>query len=295
MSSILPRALRTRRSIVWLVAGVALAVLVGAAVVLATSEGAETESDDAAFVWAVGDAADGGPEAAAVANRIAAEGELNRLLYLGDVYEDGTLEEFEINYEPIFGRFASLTEPTPGNHDWPLHAEGYDPYWSAVNGRDQPSYYSFELAGWEVISLNSEEEHGPESPQVEWLRGQLDEPGTCRLAFWHRPRYTAGTTHGDLPGIEPFWEELRGKATLIVNGHDHNMQRLESIDGITTLISGAGGHEHYPLDVEDPRLEFGNATDYGALRMEMRPGSVDFEFIAQDGRTLDSGSVGCDP
>lgn len=46
-------------------------------------------------------------------------------------------------------------------------------------------------------------------------------PGTCRLA-WHRPRFTAGK-HADARDVAPLWEALRGRAKIVVNGHDHNM------------------------------------------------------------------------
>ncbi len=107
-----------------------------------------------ATVWAVGDAGHLGERERPVA-RLIAGANPDRLLYLGDVYETGTAEEFKA-YDALYGRLAPLTAPTPGNHDWPNHAKGYDPYWGTRKGRTPPSYYSFELAGWEIISLNSQ-------------------------------------------------------------------------------------------------------------------------------------------
>ena len=74
-----------------------------------------------AVIWAVGDGADGGSTGRAVAARISA-GRVDRLLYLGDVYEDGTASEFRGNYADTYGGLAARTAPTPGNHDWPNHA-----------------------------------------------------------------------------------------------------------------------------------------------------------------------------
>src|SRR4051794_10945803 len=71
-----------------------------------------------ALVWAVGDGADGGADAKAVAQRIAAE-QPGRVLYLGDVYETGTAAEFADNFASVYGTLARVTEPTPGNHEWP--------------------------------------------------------------------------------------------------------------------------------------------------------------------------------
>src|SRR5687767_11260444 len=69
-----------------------------------------------AVVWAVGDGGTDSREAARVA-RLIADGDVDRLLYLGDVYPNGTAHDFETNYEPTYGALAALTAPTPGNHD----------------------------------------------------------------------------------------------------------------------------------------------------------------------------------
>lgn len=244
-----------------------------------------------ASVWAVGDGADGGTAAHTVVRRIA-RNRVDRFLYLGDVYERGTFSEFMRRYHTVYGRFARKTTPTPGNHEWPRHAGGYDRYWKRITGRRPPHYYSFSLAGWQILSLNSEQAHDEGSPQVQWLKSQVSTPGTCRLAFWHSPRYSAGRIHRDRPDLAPLWDALRGRATLVVNGHDHNMQRLRPIDGITELISGAGGHRHYPLR-RDARLAFSDDRHYGAVRLTLTPGRAGFAFITSDGRKLDSGSVSC--
>ena len=196
-------------------------------------------------LWAVGDSADGGRAARAVARLIASR-RVDGLLYLGDVYETGTLEEFERNYEPLFGRLAPVTAPTPGNHEWGNHDRGYDVWWEEQKGREPPLNYTFTAAGWRILSLNSET-GGGRAEQVRWLRDQVDRPGNCRIAFWHTARYSAGVEHPDDPRMAPFWNALRGRATIVLSGHDHNMQRLAPVDGITQFISGAGGKRLYDL------------------------------------------------
>jgi len=244
-----------------------------------------------AVLWAVGDGADGGAAARQVTALIAAH-RPDRLLYLGDVYETGSASDFANHYATTFGRLASRTAPTPGNHDWPQHLQGYDPYWGRSIGRPPPGFYAFHLGGWDIISLNSEGPHAPGSAQDRWLRAQVHRPGTCRLAFWHRPRYSGGVEHGDESDVQPFWDALRGHATLIANGHEHDMQRFRPVDGLTEFVAGAGGHSRYAVRPH-PGLAFSNASDYGALRLELRPGSARWSFIALGGRVLDSGQVGC--
>jgi hypothetical protein len=247
-----------------------------------------------AIVWAVGDGADGSATAKAVA-RLIERGRPDRVLYLGDVYDDGSPADFRQHFAPVYGNLARIMAPTPGNHDWPRHREGYDRYWAKILRRPVPAFYAFRLGGWQLLSLNSEAPLGPGSAQLRWLHRQLRGPGDCRLAFWHQPRYSDGTRHGDEPDVQPLWDALRGRARLVLNGHEHNMQRFKPVDGITQLVSGAGGHGLYPLRRPFSRLAFGDDSHYGALRLRLRRGRAAYAFIDADGRTLDAGAVACQP
>ena len=166
-----------------------------------------------ARLWAVGDGADGGPGAKAVA-RLVERGRPDVFLYLGDVYPDGTPGSFAHSYAPSFGALAGRNAPTPGNHDWPEHRRGYVPYWTSTRGTSPPPYYAFRAGGWELLSLNSEIARGPRSPQLRWLRRRLRPPGDCRIAFWH-PRWSAGEVHGDNPKVDGLWRALGGHARLV--------------------------------------------------------------------------------
>jgi hypothetical protein len=89
------------------------------------------------------------------------------------------------------------------------------------------------------------------------------------------------------------WNALRGRAAIVLAGHDHNMQRLRPIDGITAFVSGAGGKGHYKLDHGDRRLAFADDSSYGALRLELTPSAARYAFVSDGGRVLDSGSLSC--
>jgi hypothetical protein len=303
------RARTTRRrataAAALLAAAVAVALLVirpwGSEPPIRAPTGAFVPSGPAgrAVVWAVGDGADGGDAGREVAARIRA-GRIDRFLYLGDVYGpqpsgllrgDGSAADYRNRYAPLYGDLAARTAPTPGNHEWPQRGDGYEPYWRAVTGKPPPAYYSFTIAGWQVLSLNSQAPHDPGSAQLRWLARQVARPGTCRLAVWHRPRFSAGR-HGDQEDVAPLWNALRGHAVLAVAGHDHDMQRLKPIDGITQFVSGAGGHGLYGLR-RGPRLAFGDDREYGALRIDLRPGRARLRFVAAGGRVLDTSAVRC--
>jgi hypothetical protein len=244
-------------------------------------------------VWAVGDAAAGTGAARRVAALVrGARPDL--LLYLGDVYPSGSWRDFERNYAPLYGGLARSTLPTPGNHDWPDARGGYLRWWRARLGRPLPPYYAREAGGWRILSLNSELRGAAMARQLRWLARQLRTgEGTCRLAFWHRPRFSAGV-HGDQRDTAPFWRLLRGRARIVIGGHDHDLQRMRRRAGITELVSGAGGNGIYPIR-RDRRLAFGDDRHFGALRLELAPGSAGFAFVGAGGRALDSGRLGCRP
>jgi hypothetical protein len=245
-------------------------------------------------VWAVGDGAVAGTEDEAVAERIELEG-LDHLLYLGDVYETGTAEEFAKHYQPSFGRFKSITSATPGNHEWGNRARGYDPYWgSRVRNEDGGYHYSFDIGNWHFVSLNSEDPSSI-SRQRAWLERDLaGYGGTCTIAFTHRPRFNAGE-HPEEVALDPLYNTLSGHAVMFLAGHDHNYQRFPPYRGVAQLIVGSGGNQLYDLNQSDPRLAASNDTDFGALRMELDLNRVRFEFVRTDGRRLDSGSLPCRP
>ncbi len=246
-----------------------------------------------ALVWAVGDT-DATPGGAALAERVVAA-DPDRFLYLGDVYEEGSPEEFERRYAANYGALDDRAAPTPGNHEWPARAEGYDPYWERATGEPTPHWYAFDIGGWRIVSLNSEAAAGRRSAQLDWLRQEVrrTDVGTCRIAVWHRPLESAGE-HGDQPDTEPFHDALRGHASISLHGHDHDSQRLRPLGGIHAYVVGAGGRMPlYPVDGADDRVRFGDHEHFAGLRMRLRPGRARLAFVAASGELLDRSRVRC--
>jgi Calcineurin-like phosphoesterase len=253
---------------------------------------ASAQAPERAEVWAVGDAATPNDGARRLARYIRSR-RPDRFLYLGDVYEDGTAREFRLHYEPLYGSLADVTDPTPGNHEWENRFSGYLPYWHRKKGRRQPPWSSTAIAGWQILSLNSMADHTSGSRQLRWLRREVRAtPGDCRIAFAHAPRYSAGEYEDD-PGMAPLWNALRGRARAFLSGHDHNLQRLRPVGGITQYIAGAGGATAYPVDRADPQLAWGTSGMFGALRIVLEPGHARFEFRDSRGRLLDRSRARC--
>jgi len=176
---------------------------------------------------------------------------------VGDnAYPSGTAQQFRDCYGPTWGRFKSRTRPTPGNHEF--HSGGATPYFDyfgANAGDPAKGYYSYDLGAWHIVALNSEcaEAGGCQagSPQEIWLRQDLAaHPAACALAYWHKPLFSSGAKHGNDPEMKPFWQDLyAARATVVLNGHDHDYERFAPQDpegkpdpalGIREFVVGTG-------------------------------------------------------
>jgi hypothetical protein len=242
-------------------------------------------------VWAIGDGAAGTPPSRRLARRIVAD-DPDRVLYMGDVYETGTAEEFRRNFEGPYRPLLRRMLPAPGNHEWPNHALGYDPFWERVTGAPTPPWYAVRLGAWQVLSINSEAPHDSGSAQLRWLRRALRRPAPCRLAIWHRPRFSAGP-HGDQVDMEPVWAAVRGRVALVLAGHEHDFQRMRRSGGTVQIISGAAGRALYAVDESDPRLRFSDDTHYGGYRLTLHPDRIRAVALTAAGRELDRATISC--
>ena len=130
------------------------------------------------------------------------------VLTLGDnAYQDGSLAQYNSFYAPQWGRQNLRVFPAPGNHEY--QTSGAAGYFAYFGTRAPAQYYSYNLGPWHLISLNSEISHTATSAETVWLHSDLAaNAGKCILAYWHKPRFSSGTTHGSDSSFTPFWNEL---------------------------------------------------------------------------------------
>jgi hypothetical protein len=230
----------------------------------------------------------------------------------GDLaYPDGSDENFAKCYDPTWGRFKDRTRPAPGNHEYHSDgASGYAKYFGATAGDPTKGYYSYDLGAWHIIALNSECAAvggcDTASPQGQWLQHDLAQhSAACTLAYWHKPLFSSGAKHGNDPEMKPFWDELyHAKATIVINGHDHDYERFalqdpngnaDSAHGIREFVVGSGGkNSHRVFAAAKPFSEARNADTFGVLKLTLHARSYDWEFVPQAGKMFtDSGHGVC--
>jgi hypothetical protein len=268
------------------------------------------EVDGAAILVGAGDIADCRDLSGAEATAKLLEQIPGTVMAVGDLaYPDGSRENFKC-YERTWGRVKARTRPAAGNHEF--HAKGATPYFEyfgTAAGDPKHGYYSYELGSWHVVVLNSEcgDVGGCDtsSPQVKWLKDDLAaHPVACTLAYWHKPLFSSGGAHGNDLEMKPLWQALYdANADVVIGGHDHNYERFapqnpdgrsDAARGIREFVVGTGGKNHRPILLAKPNSELRNADAFGVLKLSLRTGRYDWQFVPEAGKTfVDSGTGTC--
>ena len=73
-----------------------------------------------------------------------------------NAYENGSATEYTNCYDPTWGRHKARTRPAIGNHEYQTpNAAGYFGYFGSAAGQPGQGYYSFDMAGWHIVVLNT--------------------------------------------------------------------------------------------------------------------------------------------
>jgi hypothetical protein len=248
-------------------------------------------------VFALGDGADGSTRSRDLASYVKAQ-KPDRFFYLGDVYETGTTAEFTNNYEPLYGSMASITDPVIGNHEYGNRSFGYYPYWQNKRGwtQEQAKHRSYvdATSGWQIIAYSSETNMTAEGT---WVAGEVAKhPGTCRIVIAHKGRHVvADTAHGDNTSQESVWSVIVNKTAINLVGHNHIYGRLAPINGVTVIVSGAGGHGLRSLGTQHHTVAASKTGVATATRLVLRFGVAHFSQVDKNGTVHDSGTITCIP
>lgn len=224
-----------------------------------------------------------------------------RVLALGDLqYPSGALRDFRRYYDRTWGRFKKRTRPSPGNHEYLTEgARGYRRYFGSAAKSRGHTYYSFDLGTWHLVSLNANIDRDADSKQVRWLKADLKATNKrCVLAYWHQPRFSSGSSHGNDSSVSTFWKVLfRKHADIVLNGHEHNYERFRKqapqgrFDkrGIREFVVGTGGAGLYPFGAAQPNSRKRISSSFGVLRLTLRHDGYRWKFVSVGGDVLDRG------
>jgi hypothetical protein len=219
-----------------------------------------------------------------------------------NVYDGPTLAKFNDCYGPTWGRHLARTRPSPGNHDYdPPGPGGYFAYFGEAAGEDGLGYYSYDIATWHVISLNSMAAMSPGSSQYLWLQSDLSSHSArCTAAYFHHPLFSS-SQNGPTPGVRDLWRLLYDNGVdVVINGNDHVYERFapqdpsgkaDAVRGIRQFTVGTGGAELYGFGTPAPNSEVRGSV-HGVLKLYLQASSYAWEFVPVAGQSFRDGGTG---
>jgi acid phosphatase type 7 len=256
-----------------------------------------------AVIVGAGDIAECGPGTGAEATAALLDGIPGIVFTAGDnAYPHGTMDDFMRCYEPTWGRHRHRTRPAPGNHDYQhAGAADYFRYFGPAAGPPGLGYYSFQAGPWRVVSLNSNIDVSATSEQLRWLRAEIGTDTTCTAAIFHHPPFSSGP-NGDQLYMRELWRELYMlNVDVVIAGHDHFYERfapqdqngrLDPARGVRLFVVGSGG-ARLSQAVRIRTNSDIRASAFGVLKLTLRTGAYDWEFVSVSQTARDTGTATC--
>ena len=255
---------------------------------------------------------------------------------LGDLqYDCGDTSAYRRSYLTSWGGFKNVTVPVIGSREYgkACHRDDPSPFFAVFGAAAHPpfAYYSFTLARWHIVVLNSECVYGTGryqvggcaagSPQETWLRADLAaHQGACILAAWNEPRFSSGPS-GDAVQTADLWNDLvAAHVSVALAAHTTAYERFAPIGytpgpgksrathaqavfetptvdprGVREFVVGTGGKTHTTFrHAALPSEQLRNGDTYGLLTLRLHARSFDWNFVPEGGYSLtDSGTASC--
>ncbi|MBB5869547.1 hypothetical protein F4553_002926 [Allocatelliglobosispora scoriae] len=230
---------------------------------------------------------------------------------LGDhAYPYSSAELLTTCYDRTWGRHKARTRPVVGNHEYKVGGgKPYFDYFGAAAGDPTKGYYSYDLAGWHVVALNSNcliVACAAGSAQAQWLRADLTASAarTCQIALWHAPLFTSGKEHKPEPAMRDLFQILVDFGVEVnLTGHNHHYERFapqladgtaDQARGVQEFVVGTGGASHYSfLPTPKPNSLVRENATHGVLALTLHPTTYDWRFHGIEGPFTDAGTAPC--
>ena len=219
-------------------------------------------------------------------------------------YPTGTMADYLNCYGPSWGRHLWRTFAVPGNHDYYAdRGASFYAYLGSAAGPSGLGYYAHTLGSWHAVMLNSELPIQAGTPQYQWLRQELSaSTAACTVAVVHHPLFSSGR-NGNQTFMRDAWNLMfQHGVDVIVAAHDHTYERFAPQDangrantrGIREFVVGTGGNVLYYRAGTQANSEVFENRAWGVLKLTLKSGGYDWEFIPIDGQTFrDTGSGSC--
>lgn len=161
-------------------------------------------------------------------------------IHVGDLaYPGGEPDDLDVKY---FNVYRDLIATVPfylaiGNKD--VEFDGgkafLEAFYLPENSTDPERYYSFEYGNAFFIALDTNQDFGPGSRQMDWLKERLaDSEHRWKIVFLHHPLISSGPNVPDARSyLQPIFDEHG--VDLVIQAHNHFYERTFPLEGSTKI------------------------------------------------------------
>ncbi|MFI5237762.1 MAG: T9SS type A sorting domain-containing protein [Ignavibacteriales bacterium] len=250
----------------------------------------------------IGDFGDDDAEELAVSNLVKSWNP-DFIITTGDNSYDATNIDVNIGkyyHDYIYPYVGSFGEGSPnstnrfwvslGNHDY-TDGGGLTAHYNYFVLPNNERYYDKVVDNVHLFMVNSytEEIDGTSSTSIQanWIQTKmldcLANHSHWRVVAFHHPAYSSGEHQSS---IYMRWPFQTWGAHFVVQGHDHDYERLE-VNGLTYFVNGTGGRNLRPFGTIHPLSVFRDFAHFGAQLVTISDDSCYVDFIGTDGIRYD--------
>jgi hypothetical protein len=217
-------------------------------------------------------------------------------LVLGDMVDDGSQPAQWERFFQIESRLRrrSAIFPVPGDND---HAGGRG-LWRRYFPQPGAPPYRFRWGGVQLIGMNTwgtlgaqpPRELDQRSPQLRWLRHELERPEVRRAAFrvlfLHDPVFISRGRSAEV--LRRHWAPLLARGGVDLVFASWHLYERSRHDGVTHIITGGAGAELVWLPPNPGFPSQAEARRHHFCRVDVKAGAMRVRAVAVDGTVLDS-------
>ena len=176
-----------------------------------------------------------------------------------------------------------------GNHDY------YDPAGASAHlNLTQPnneSWFSFNCSSVHILVLDTEIPYAQGSPQYAFAQSDLASASApWKIVVVHRPPYSSSSSaSGVRAAYQPLFEQYG--VDVVFQGHSHNYERSNPINGVTYVVTGGGGNGLNSFSGAPPSWSAFRASEYNYVQLGVTAGALSMTARRRDGTILDQSTI----
>jgi 3',5'-cyclic AMP phosphodiesterase CpdA len=211
-----------------------------------------------------------------------------------NIYNSGEIEKikdtFEVPYQKLLAANVRF-QAALGNHDIRTN-----------NGNDQVNYRAFNMKGryysytagkndeaqFFVLDTNGNADW---KAQMAWLEAELkNSKALWKIVYGHHPIYSSGVYGTDPKMVKRFAPLFKQYGVnLYINGHEHNYERTQPIDGTVYLVTGHGGANLRTVGRSDWTAHA--ESEYGFSAIALYGDRLEIQGLDSSGKMFDRGVI----